>query len=317
MLYNENQRKLKESQMKVLLVYYTGTYNTRYLSERVSERLTKRGHTVDRVEINIDTPVKNTDGYDVIGFSYPIYGFNTPLAFDRYIKKLKFKAGQKYFIYKNSGETLGMNNASSRGIIRLMRRRKVDFAGEYHFVMPYNIHFKYEDDFVKEILDKNEKLAKIMVHNLENGKIEKINSNFIYNFSAFFVGIVKIAGNVNSYLYKVDKDKCINCNKCVNACPEKNIYIKDGKIKFHHHCDMCMRCSFFCPTDAIKIGFLDWWGWRVNGDYKLKKLAKEPLPKKPYITKDSKGFYKCFIKTFDMIESEYSKIFNESEENAI
>lgn len=295
--------------MKILLVYYTGTYNTRYLSERVAERLTERGHIVDRVEINIETPIADTKGYDFIGFSYPIYGFNTPRAFDKYIKRLKFHEGQRYFIYKNSGETLGMNNASSRGILRLMKRRKVAFAGEYHFVMPYNIHFKYEENFVKEILDKNEKLAQIMIYNLENGKIKGIKSKFIYNFAAFFVGIVKIAGDVNSFFYKVDKDKCVSCNKCVNYCPEKNVYIKDGKIKFHHHCDMCMRCSFFCPTDAIKIGFLDWWGWRVNGDYKLKKLATEPLPEKPYITKESKGFYKCFIKTFDTIEREFENIF--------
>jgi len=266
---------------------------------------------VDKVEINKETPIADTKGYDFIGFSYPIYGFNTPLAFDKYIKKLEFTSGQKYFIYKNSGETLAMNNASSRGVLRLMKRKKAVFAGEYHFVMPYNIHFKYEDAFVREILEKDEKLVKIMIHNLENGKLHEVKSKFIYNFSAFFVGIVKIAGNVNSYLYKVKKDKCVKCMKCVNTCPEKNIYIKGDKIKFHHHCDMCMRCSFYCPTDAIKIGFLDWWGWRVNGDYKLKKLAEDTSPITPYITEDSKGFYKCFIKSFEEIDREYQNIFGE------
>ena len=300
--------------MKVLLVYFTGTYNTRYLTDRITDDFISCGHQVDRVEINKDTPIADTNGYDVIGFSYPIYGFNTPLAFDKYLKKLKFNQGQKYFIYKNSGETLAMNNASSRGILRLMKRRKAVFVGEYHFVMPYNIHFKYDDDFVKEILIKDQKLAKIMVYNLEHGIVKELKSKFLYNFGAFFVGIVKIAGNVNSFLYKVDKDKCVKCMKCVHTCPEKNIYLKDGKIKFHHHCDMCMRCSFFCPTDAIKIGFLDWWGWRVNGDYKLKNLASEPAPEKPYITEESQGFYKCFIKTFKDIDEEYQKLFGEETE---
>ncbi len=303
--------------MKFLLVYYTGTYNTRYLTERIAEKLNERGHQVDSVEINSSTPIANTDGYDYVGFSYPIYGFNTPLAFDKYVKKLKINKGQKYFIYKNSGETLAMNNASSRGILRLMKRRKALFAGEYHFVMPYNIHFKYDKDFVREILLKNGKLASIMIYNLENERVEHLKSKFIYNFGAFFVGIVKIAGNVNSFLYKVEKDKCVNCMKCVNDCPEKNIYVKNGKIKFHHHCDMCMRCSFFCPTNAIKIGFLDWWGWKVNGDYKLKKLAEDPSPVKPYINKDSKGFYKCFIKTFEKIDREYEEIFGKENEQSV
>ena len=300
--------------MKYLLVYYTGTYNTRFLTDEISKKLVEGGNTVDKVEINKDTPVVSTEGYDFIGFSYPIYGFNSPLAFDRYVKKLKYTKGQKYFIYKNSGETLGMNNASSRTLIRIMKRRKAVLAGEYHFVMPYNIHFKYDIDFVREILEKDQKLIKIMIHNLENGVVEKIKSKWIYNFAAFFVAIVKVAGNINSFLYKVEKDKCINCMKCVKECPEKNIYVKGDKIKFHHHCDMCMRCSFFCPTNAIKIGFLDWWGWKVNGDYKLAKLNDDKAPIKPYITEDSKGFYKCFIKTFNAIDKEYERLFGCNEQ---
>ena len=119
-----------------------------------------------------------------------------------------------------------MNNASSRGILRLMKRRKATFVGEYHFVMPYNIHFKYDDDFVKEILIKDQKLAKIMVYNLEHGIVKELKSKFLYNFGAFFVGIVKIAGNLNSFLYKVDKEKCVNCMKCVNTCLKRIFTLK-------------------------------------------------------------------------------------------
>ena len=31
-------------------------------------------------------------------------------------------------------------------------------------------------------------------------------------------------------------------------------------------------------------------------------------PEKPYITKDSKGFYKCFIKTFKEIDEKYNAL---------
>ncbi len=299
--------------MKFLLVYFTGTYNTRFLSDNLQNKLQAKGHTVDRVEIDCKSEVVNAEGYDYIGFSYPIYGFNSPRPFDKYVKKLNVKAGQKYFIYKNSGETLAMNNASSHKLIKICKRKKMILSGEYHFVMPYNIHFAFDKEFVREILAKDDKLLDILVHDLENGIVKKIKSKWLYNFAAFFVAIVKVAGDINSYFYKVDKEKCINCNKCVNTCPEQNIYIKDGKIKFHHHCDMCMRCSFFCPVDAIKIGFLDWWGWRVNGDYKLKEVAKDTSPITPYITEKSEGFYKCYIKTFKEIDDEYEQIFGKAE----
>lgn len=292
--------------MKILLIYYTGTYNTRFLSNKLKERFIELGNFVDMVEINCNTELVDTYSYDLIGFSYPIYGFNSPLPFNKYIKKLKFKKEQKYFIYKNSGEVLGLNNASSRILIRYMKRQKTKLVGEYHYVMPYNIHFPFEEDFIKEILNYNDKLMDIMLYNLENNIIFKIKSNIFYNIGAFFVGIQKIGGNINSYLYKIDYNKCIKCNKCVNTCPHNNIYVKKDKIKFHHHCDMCMRCSFYCPTDAISIGFLN--GWKVTDYYDLKEIEnKDPL-NKPYITEKSKGFYKCFYKYFKNIDEMHQKM---------
>lgn len=297
--------------MRFLLIYYTGTYNTRFLTDKLEESLKENGYEVDRVEINCDTPPADTSGYDFIGYSYPIYGFNAPRPFEKYVKTLKFTAGQKFFIYKNSGETFAMNNASSRILLRRMKRRKGVFCGEYHFVMPYNIHFPFEHHFIREILDKNKKLMKIMIHNLEKGVVHAIPSKWIYNFAAFFVSIQKIAGDINSFFYRVDMEKCVKCMKCVNDCPQKNIYFDKGKVKFHHHCDMCMRCSFYCPTDAFTIGFLK--GWKVNGDYKLKKIEQETDPYPPYITKESEGFYSCFIKTFQEIDDMYEEIFGKEE----
>ena len=70
-----------------------------------------------------------------------------------------------------------------------------------------------------------------------------------------------------------------------------------------------MACSFFCPQDAIKIGFLE--GWHVNGAYPLIKIEEGPTNKEPYITKDTKGFYKCFYQYFVNIDELYKKIFDQ------
>ena len=69
--------------MRFLLVYYPGTYHTRFLTDKIQKRLEARGHTVERTEINADTTPVNTQGYDLIGLGYPIYGFNSPLPFNR------------------------------------------------------------------------------------------------------------------------------------------------------------------------------------------------------------------------------------------
>ncbi len=300
--------------MKLLLIYYTGTYNTRYLTDRAEKLFTARGHSVERVEIRRGTPPVDPRGFDLIGFGYPIYGFNSPLPFNRYVQSVPIRPGQKFFIYKNSGETLALNNASSRILLRRMHRRGGVFAGEYHFVMPYNIHFAFDRPFVREILDYDEKLLRIMLHCLETETVQSVPSNPLYNAAAAVVSVQKIGGSVNSFFYRVDPEKCMRCMRCVQDCPENNIRIEKGKIRFGHRCDMCMRCSFFCPADAIRIGMLQ--GWKVNGDYRLAEIASSPLPEKPYIDENSRGFYKCFIRTFRAIDQQYAALFGADDARA-
>ena len=291
--------------MRTLLIYYTGTYNTRYLTDMAENALKSRGHDVTRIEVRRDAPVIDTDGFDLVGIGYPIYGFNSPLPLNRYIKKLRFRKGQRYFIYKNSGETFAINNASDRVIKRRMRRRGATLVGQYHFVMPYNIHFPFDRDFIRELLDKDKKLLEVMMHDLESGNIAKIKSNIFYDIASAVVSVQKIGGFVNSFFYRVDADKCVGCMRCVRECPEQNISVRKGKIVFGHRCDMCMRCSFYCPSDAIKTGFLE--GWKVREYYDLGELAAEGPPTEPYITERSRGFYKCYIRTFADIERRYAE----------
>ena len=298
--------------MNILLIYYTGTFNTRYLTDIAERELIARGHTVSRVEARRGTPPADTDGFDLIGIGYPIYGFNSPLPINKYLRKLRFGKGQKYFIYKNSGETFGLNNASDRVIKRIMRRSGAELVGQYHFVLPYNIHFPFDRDFMREIVDKDLKLLDVMITNLERGRAAKIKSNIVYDAASAVVGVQKIGGFVNSFLYRADMDKCVKCGRCIRECPEDNISFKNGKIKFGHRCDMCMRCSFFCPADAIKTGFLE--GWKVHDYYSLPEIEAEGPPEKPYITENAKGFYKCFIRTFEHIESEYARLLKERDE---
>jgi len=291
--------------MRILFLVFSGTYNTQRIARLLASDFVSNGYTFDIVNIDIDTPLLKLEKYDLIGFGYPIYAFNEPRFFWRYIKKLSLPVSAKYFIFKTSGETLALNNASSRRIIRKIRREKRSLIGDYHFVMPYNIHFRFDDAFVKEIIDYNRKLSKVLVYNVLNDKQSLLKTNPLYNFLAWVIGIQRPGATLNSYFYKADMNKCIKCMKCVRDCPTHNIYYQKGKILFKHYCQMCMRCSFFCPTDAIKIGYLN--SWRVNGEYHFDKISKNEHLQLPYITKESKGFYRCFIRYFSDVEKIYQE----------
>lgn len=299
--------------MNCLLLYYTGTFNTRYVTEKLKSRLEALNWTVTAYEID---PTNNErldlGAYDIIGLGYPIYGYCAPWPFLRFIRAQKFPKGVRVFIYKNSGETEKANDASSKYVCRKLRRDGVKPEGEYHFMMPYNIHFRFDEYLVKEMLLMNSRLMDILVYEINNG---------IKNWKPFklwprLVSMVVsrpqyIAGDVNSFFYRVDKDKCINCDLCIKRCPTHNISRNgEGEIKFGHHCNMCMRCSLFCPKDAIHIGFLESWGWKVNGGYNFKKIEQIEYST-PYITEKTDGFFKCYVESYKKINARHKELFGE------
>lgn len=294
---------------KCLLIYYSGTGNTKYLTEKLENRL-KDFYDVDVYRIN---PLKmerlDLNKYDLIGISYPIYGFNLPSKVHKFFKRQKFNKSQKVFIYKNSGETYRENDSSSLVLRKIIKRQKANLTNEYHFIMPYNIHFRFDEKLVKEMLIMDDKLIDILVkevtENIPNIKKYKLRNNFINHlFRLTYIG-----GPINVGFYKVDKKKCIKCGLCIKGCQMNNIYFnKKGEIKFHHKCMMCMHCTLNCPKDAIKMGLFN--SWRVNKPYNFKEIEKIELTE-PVITNETKGFFKCYIKTYQEINKRHKELFGE------
>ena len=53
---------------------------------------------------------------------------------------------------------------------------------------------------------------------------------------------------------KVDKEKCVGCGACKEACPGEAIEIKDGKaVVDEDKCLSCGACEGECPQEAIKV----------------------------------------------------------------
>ena len=133
--------------MKILLIYDTGTFNTRYICNMVKNKFLEQNHQVDVFEWSYDGPQTiSMEGYDIIGFGYPIYGFNIPSMFIKFLKKQKYPSQARYFVFKNSGETYSANDSSSHQLDNVLKKHKCHIDNEYHFMMPYNIHFRYEDE---------------------------------------------------------------------------------------------------------------------------------------------------------------------------
>ena len=53
---------------------------------------------------------------------------------------------------------------------------------------------------------------------------------------------------------KVDKEKCVGCGTCVDACPEAAIeLVEDLAVVDEKRCKDCGDCVAACPTEAITV----------------------------------------------------------------
>ncbi|MGM0379730.1 MAG: glycyl-radical enzyme activating protein [Bacillota bacterium] len=78
----------------------------------------------------------------------------------------------------------------------------------------------------------------------------------------------------------IDKDKCINCGKCIDYC-ESARFLKNGNLKYKsEYCDFCESCTIFCINDCNQI---------VGKNYKINKLVDIILKDKSFYKYSSGG----------------------------
>lgn len=304
------------TQLKKAVIYvYSGTGNTLLVAQLFKKYFEGYETTIHQVRMNrLENPPKDDseteitlmkkgskfaffnvpdpNEFDLVGFGYPVHGFNTPSAMYDFIKLLpSVEKGKKAFILKSSGEGLTFNNYSSQKWISKLEKKGYDILCERHFVMPYNMIFRHTPEMVKNEYIYADALARMSCKQLQTEDFkEKVKYCPLKYWFVPIVRILWVYARVQGPTMFADKKKCIKCGKCANLCPLENIKLKDGMPKFGTNCVLCVACSFNCPTKAISIGLLN--NWRVNGSYKIEETAQDQSIPFGYFGENLKGFHR-------------------------
>lgn len=288
---------------KAIIYVFSATGNTALIANLYKQNLTSYETTIHkiRMENGIFVPYPAPEDYDLVGIAYPIHAFNAPKVVYDFCRMLPKVDALKTFIAKSSGEGLSLNDYSSQKIIRLLERRGYVFCSERHYVMPHNIIFRHSPRLVKIEYTYARAYAKASCKEICAGKVDKVHKNF---FAQWFLPILRIEwlyARLQGPLMRVDKKKCIHCNKCVNNCPLGNIKVARGAYKFGTNCAFCAACFFGCPKNAITIGILN--GVKLNGSYNVEKTASDKSINVSGVLESLKGIQrKSFTQYFSRVD---------------
>lgn len=252
--------------MKAAFYSFSATGNTKRICGLFAGELKKSGYETEYFAIRQGADYAPPSGFDLVFVAYPVHGFSAPRIMIDFAKGLPDGNGQGYYIIKTSGEPLRANDASSSGLRRRMSAKGYEFKGEFHYVMPYNMLFRHSDKMValmwRAALNTVPRDAALAAAGGERFPEVPAYARAIRGMLSFEHGGMRILGK----FFRVDRDKCISCGKCVKLCPLGNITMSaDGKIRFGNKCMGCTACSFHCQQDAIKIGAMN--RFKVNGPY--------------------------------------------------
>lgn len=235
-----------------MIVYFTGTGNSRYCARMLADRL--GDHCTDAFHFIRDGVAAELTSAKPWVFVCPTYSWQIPRVFADFIRAGRFSGSRDAYFVMTCGADTGSAADQNRALCRAKGFR---CRGTLPVVMPENYIAMFSAPEQKEALDivyaarpVLEKAAEAIRQGREfparkTGAADRLKS-----------------GPVNSLFYRFNvkakpfhvAGSCVSCGKCAAACPLGNIRMEQGLPVWGGRCTHCMACICGCPTGAIEYG---------------------------------------------------------------
>ncbi|MBD3190279.1 MAG: 4Fe-4S ferredoxin [Candidatus Heimdallarchaeota archaeon] len=243
--------------MKIGLVYFSGTGNTKTIAKTIRNELNKLGSIVEEIDI---TPYNSRrqeisfENYDAMIFGFPIYGSCIPEIIIEWIEKLNEQEKQCAMFFTYGGPTIGVAHYHTKNLLEDQGFRVIataEFLGKHSFNFGPGFNF-LEDRPNEEDLSIAKEYAK-KIHSLfEKENIRSIDLKKPPQFDEFIERRESRQKRKSTIVPTRNGEECSMCMKCQEECPTNAFNANSGEAD-NEKCISCMHCISICPENVLKV----------------------------------------------------------------
>ncbi len=235
-----------------MVLYFSGTGNSKYLAELMAERL--GDEAVDAGALIKAGEQPSFESEKPYIFVSPVYAWRMPRVLEGWIKDSAFGGNKQAYFVLSCGDSIG---AAGNYVKKFAAKCGFEYMGTAAVVMPENYIVMFsappaeEDeriiaaatDTTLALCDKIERSEPFDKERIT--LVGHLCSDIVTPmFYTFYIGAKRFYAT----------EKCISCGKCVNNCFLNNIKMQNGSPIWGKDCTHCMACISRCPTEAIEYG---------------------------------------------------------------
>ncbi len=230
--------------------YFTSTGNSLQIARQMAAKLPD----CKLKSMATQPPSQPTGGPNhAIGFVFPIYYFGIPRIVKRFIENLQIQPETYCFAVTTFGggqlDTLGM-------LDDILKKKGLRLSYGTGVKMPDTYIVRY-DSLSPEEAQKTIDAAIVRVNevaqDIANRKIQTIKRKA--KLLGRIVSRLTLYRDIEGYDRKFwANSNCVGCGLCSQICPVRNIIMEDHRPVWQHHCERCLACIHWCPSEAIQYG---------------------------------------------------------------
>lgn len=241
-----------------MIFYFSGTGNSRYVAQRLSEATGESLHFIPRTD-----PVEVSFTGNHLGFVFPIYSWGVPPIVSEFISKLSdgfgrhvSASGAKVWMVCTCGDDVALAPEMLRAVLA---ERHMTLEGAWSVIMPntYVVLPGFNVDSKRVEIEKLEaapaRVAQIAAEiNAGRMATDVVRGKACYAKSRIVYPLFKRWGIFPSRWHWTNE--CVGCEKCASVCPVRNITMQGDRPRWGGNCVSCLACYHHCPTHAVAYG---------------------------------------------------------------